>query len=370
MTLQMLQSGIAAVQAGNRAEGARLLKIALKSGELSGPLSAIAYQWLAETADDPQQKIAYYNSAVTADPNNADASQRLTALLGSQLPPASTPTTPAPPMTMPESPRATAQVPRVPTIADHLVNVIGGPNGPGTAFFVRQDGLLATTRYTIGGLERITIEVSTGRQIPGIVVRAFPDMDLALIRIDEHTGDLMPITPYPRVPDEATLTALAAGGRQVRGKHRPTKRVMAPHWIPTDIVKLADSGGNPLLDERNYLVGMMTKNSSRASAYMFGLHITAIRRAADIYTQEMQGGERRNYCPSCGSESRAIANGYFFCEVCGTVAPQASQLNRYPQADPYFEPSRIRCSICGAQVGFYGGRCLRCGQTPTAQVMT
>lgn len=365
MSLQILQTGIAAVQAGNKTEGARLLRIALKSGELTGDLSAIANLWLAETTDDPVQKRGYYNDALTADPTNADARQRLATMLASQLPP-SPAAPPPPPMSMPEA--APAQASR-PTAAQQVIPIIGGPNGPGTAFYVSPDGLLATTRYVTGGLERITVEVQPGRQVLGQVVRAFPEFDLTFIRIEDRVSDLLPITQYPRVPDEAPLSALAANRPPLKGRQRATKRVMAAHWIPTDFLKLNDAGGDALFDEQNYLVGMLTKNSSRASGYLFGVHITAIRRCADLYRQETQG-EPRIYCPGCGVQSLAMAAGYFFCEVCGSVAPQARQFNRYPQEDKYGEVSRIRCTHCGAQVGFHGGRCLRCGHAPSAQPLS
>ena len=57
MTLQSLELGIQAVQAGQREEGARLLRIAVKSGELAPSLGAVAYLWLAETGDAASFKI-------------------------------------------------------------------------------------------------------------------------------------------------------------------------------------------------------------------------------------------------------------------------------------------------------------------------
>ncbi|MFN8451338.1 MAG: hypothetical protein U0521_22840 [Anaerolineae bacterium] len=52
---------------------ARLIRIAIKSGELSPSMRAIAYLWLAETQTDPQQKRAGYSEALAADPNSAEA---------------------------------------------------------------------------------------------------------------------------------------------------------------------------------------------------------------------------------------------------------------------------------------------------------
>lgn len=372
MSLRMLEAGIQAVQSGNKTEGARLLRIALKSGELTGELSAIAYLWLAETTEDRQQKRQYYTQAVDADPASIDAKQRLANLLAQQLPPVSPTTTPN---TMPEfqnaPPQRTGQTGPLgggqQPVANHIVSVIGGPNGPGTAFFVAQEGILVTTRFVVGGLERVMLELARGQQVFAQVVRCFPEMDLAFLRAEAHVDRLLAITPNPRVSDDAGLIVIASNGQQIRARQRPSKRVMAPYWFTTDVLKLPDAGGAAVFDEQHYLVGMMTKNYSKASAYLFGVHISAIRRALDMLLHEITTGERRAYCPHCGSQSRATAAGYFYCEVCGGVAPQARTFNRYPQGDPFAEISPMVCTNCGAQVGYYKGRCLRCGQMPTAQ---
>ena len=361
MTLQSLELGIQAVQAGNREEGARLLRIALKSGELSPQLGAVAHLWLAETGSDPQFRRDCYKNALVLEPGNAQAQERLTALLAAMLPSAPAAPPPPPPISMPEMVAVAA--PAQPAVTYRIAGVIGGANGPGTAFFVAANGLLATTRFVIGGLERVTVELEPGRQTQAQVVRAFPDVDLALIQVADVTGDLYPITPHPRVPDESPLIATAYNGQQTRGKQRPTKRIMAPHWIPTDLRKSPDAGGAPLFDSQNYLVGMLTRNASRSSAYLFGVHISAIRRLTELYVSEVTG-VRRAYCPNCGAASRSTAAGYFYCEVCGSVSSQARQFARAPQADPYAEVSQMRCVHCGAQVGFHGGRCLRCGRSP------
>ena len=59
MPPQSVEQGIAAIQAGNIEEGARLLKIAVREPDVTGPMRAIAFLWLAETTADPQAKRAY-----------------------------------------------------------------------------------------------------------------------------------------------------------------------------------------------------------------------------------------------------------------------------------------------------------------------
>ena len=366
MSHRTLEMGIAAVQRGSPAEGARLIRIAIKGGELSPQMRAIAYLWLAETQADPQQKRATYGDALAADPANVEARQRLASLLTSQLPAApvlASPTTTTT-QTHPVVAAQTVQPQQAAVnIADHVAHIIGGPNGPGTAFFIAQEGILATTRHVVGGMQQVTVELHIGRQLPGVVVRAYTDLDLTLIHVDHNPGSLLPITPQPRVADETPLSIVTYNGEIIRSAERPTNRVLAAHWIPTSATKLLDAGGNPIFDDKNYLIGMMTRNTSRTSGHMFGLHIAAIRRMVDTYLREARA-EARVYCPHCGNNSRAVGAGYFYCEQCGSATPAAESMARYPipQAEAFYESGRVRCTACNSTAGIYNNVCLRCGQ--------
>lgn len=387
MPFRSMEQGIAAIQTGNLQEGARLLRIALKSDVLSGSLRATACLWLAETNPDPEFKRACYQDALTADPNSQDAKQRLATLLASKLPPTPTPPAtpaytppaatpgtgplPAPPAVPGTGPLAPMPSQATPAPSYRIAGIIGGPNGPGTAFFVAREGLLATTRYIVGGTEHVTVELENRRQLLGHVVRAFPDADLAIIHVEQQVNDLMPMSSLPQVPDNARLRAVSYNGRATSGKKRATKRILPAHWFPTDIAKLPDSGGDPVFDENHYLLGMLTKNIDRSSGCIYGLRIAVIYQLVEQYRQEMYTYRSAVYCPGCGNLSRAAAAGGYYCELCGSTMPQAQNITRLPQPQFvgfYVENSRITCTRCGAAVGFHDSMCLRCGQAPTAQM--
>lgn len=365
MTRKALEMGISAIQNDSVSEGARLIRIALKHPSLTPDVRAIAYIWLAETAADTAHKRACYTAALEADPQSAEAQGRLNALLMAGLPtaPAAAPReafTPAPTATGTYQAAAAGF-----NVADFLVHVLDGPNGPGTAVYIHPDGVLATTWRVVSGMERVTLETYAGGQISGQVIAAFPDRDLAFIRTEARPAALLPVTPLPRVPEDAPLTIIAYDGEVTRARQRPTQRALAPHWIPTTVTAISDAGGDVIFDERNYLVGLMTRCTSLASSSsLYGLHIAAVRRVAEAVLADLRA-ERRRYCPDCGTPSRATGAGYFYCEVCGAPAPEARALRRYPvpQAAQFYEPAgRARCPHCSASVGSLHGHCIRCGE--------
>lgn len=366
MSIRILEQGIDAMQAGSMAEGARLIRIALKTGMLEPDLTAIGCIWLAETEATPAQKRARYQQALAADPGNSEAKARLNRLLIDKLPGSSAPSAPTPAdqsaVTAVPAPVATPVASGPINVADHIASIFGGPNGPGTAFFVVAEGVLVTTRHVIGGLEHVTVGLLNGHQLNGEVIRSFPALDLAFIRVGHSAPGLLPITPLPRVPEETPLYVFHYTGEMLAAAQRPTQRVLPGQWIPTTFDHLLDAGGGPIFDSSGQLIGMITTATGRTSGYLYGLHINAIRAAFEGVYQELRGNQR-TYCPACGALSQAGGAGLAYCEFCGNVLPHARQIRRYPQprAAAFYDVNSAPCSNCGSAVGIYQGRCLRCG---------
>ena len=445
MPFRSMEQGIEAIRAGNHEEGARLLRIALRSEKLNGKVRAVAYVWLAETQTSRAFKIECLEKAMEADPGNQKIAQRMANLMelpenpannhlpgtgplgdtGSQqaqpgtgplnpqwgdtgpqgarsgtgplhrLPgtgplqqrrPGTGPLRPPsdsqplnpydPPPMQSETQRIQQQqhyqnpygTPEPQTFNQNFtyrtVGIMGGPNGPGTGFFVTRDGLLATTRYVTGGMTHVMVNLDQNLQLTGKVVRSYPAYDLALIRVGTSVDSLLTISAQRRLPENLPLTAYAHQSTPMRGQRRATKRNLPPHWIPTTITKLTDAGGNPVFDDSNYLLGMLTKNASRTSEYLYALHVAKVHEMVQQYIAEMQESSNRMYCPSCGHASQAAAYGAFYCEICGSTLPYAQERQRFPQpqlASLYGEGRQMACPNCQSSAGFYKNVCLRCG---------
>lgn len=400
----MLQHGITLIRNGNPRDGARVVRAALRDENLTGLPRALGYVYLAETVASHQEKVELHNKALEADPGNADIQKRLALLL---MPPPPPPDLPEPPVTSPpptpvfrpegvrmNNPGAPPPPPPMPPEAQpkmsdsqlfpaisfdtpdpqqslktayRIVGILGGPNGPGSGFFLTPDGLLVTTRFVVGHEREVTVELETRRQLSGRVVRSYPSMDVAFVYVQQQVSDLLPITPFPTIVENTALSVVSHSQPVITGVRRETKRAMEAHWFPTDIViaQLPDAGGGPVFDERGYVVGMITKNISSNAAYLFGVHINAIRRNLESFFEESRKNRERRYCVSCGASSQAIARGGYYCENCGTTTEEAMRIARIrtpQQTALYEEASPDRCNHCGSWVGLYQGKCLRCGR--------
>ncbi|HEX2620761.1 MAG TPA: serine protease [Phototrophicaceae bacterium] len=383
-----MQQGIQAIQEGNAGEGARLLRIALQDSSLTGSMRATACIWLAETDPNPPFKIQCYNDALAADPGNPHAQQRLDLILSNSLPPVSNlststgtqtvvtvptsaqsflPTQPVqsfqPAQTQPAQQQPQPQ-PRQTALFYRTIGIIDGPNGKGTGFFVTTDGMIATTRLVVSGMENVVISLEPGRQIVGKVVRSYPELDLAFIQIELNLTHILPFSTMSNLPDNLEITAITHDGQLIRGRCRATKRDIKPQWFPTTIRQLADAGGDPVFDDHNYVIGMLTRNASRSSTDVFGLHIGVIKTQLEAYRQEIQLDPNRAYCPACGYVSRSQNFGAFYCETCGSILPATRGVNRFPvpqAATLYGENLQRPCRHCTSRAGYYNGRCLRCG---------
>jgi hypothetical protein len=379
MSSRTLELGIQSIRNQQMDEGARLIRIALK-GDLDDRVRAAAYLWLAETRPDADFKLDCYRQAQQYDPTNTEISKRISALMTAQLPPTSTQTIPAAPISPPTASAAVASTPgsalglpdvfagQPPLDINVFQNVLaisGGPNGVGAGFFISAQGVVATTRFVAGINTQLTVTLNTGQQLYGVVVRSFPAYDLAFVRVNAVVRQPLQFAASPVLMDNTPLLVIDSTGQGTRSTKRATRQETLPHWIPTNLTDLGDAGGDPIYDERGTLLGMMTRNAFRTNNLLYGLSIIMIAQLYDAYVMEArQLGASATYCPFCGALSRAAQVGAFYCECCGAVLPQFVTVARYPisgqQTAALYNETHPPCARCGARVGKYKNKCLRC----------
>jgi S1-C subfamily serine protease/AAA+ superfamily predicted ATPase len=63
----------------------------------------------------------------------------------------------------------------------------------GSGFFISRDGYLLTNQHVVGDNKFVTIKLTTGRQMPGEVLRSHKARDVALIKVNESLMNALPL---------------------------------------------------------------------------------------------------------------------------------------------------------------------------------
>ena len=65
--------------------------------------------------------------------------------------------------------------------------------GHGSGFFISRDGYLLTNHHVVGDNKFVTIKLTTGRQMPGEVLRSHKARDIALVKVNELAMAALPL---------------------------------------------------------------------------------------------------------------------------------------------------------------------------------
>ena len=139
--------------------------------------------------------------------------------------------------------------------------------GQGSGFIIDPAGFVVTNNHVVGEADRVTVELSDGRQLPARVVGADPQTDIALLKID--AGGQLPTVAWGdsdrlRVGEpvlamgnpfglggSATAGIVSARGRQIGA---------GPYddFIQTDASINPGNSGGPLFNAEGQVVGVNT----------------------------------------------------------------------------------------------------------------
>jgi S1-C subfamily serine protease len=90
--------------------------------------------------------------------------------------------------------------------------------GHGSGFFISRDGYLLTNQHVTQDNKFVTIKLTTGRQMPGEVLRSHKARDVALIKVNESAMNALPLQLDP--PD--VLAEVYAVGTPLREEYSTT----------------------------------------------------------------------------------------------------------------------------------------------------
>jgi S1-C subfamily serine protease/chromosomal replication initiation ATPase DnaA len=102
---------------------------------------------------------------------------------------------------IPELPRSVTPLSEGTSALQAAVVTIKLESGHGSGFFISKDGYLLTNHHVVEDYKFVTIKLTTGRQMPGEVLRLHKARDVALVKVNESAMAALPLLLEP--PDVA-----------------------------------------------------------------------------------------------------------------------------------------------------------------------
>ncbi len=102
---------------------------------------------------------------------------------------------------IPALPRSVTPLSEGTSALQAAVVTIKTENGHGSGFFISKDGYLLTNHHVVEDNKFVTIKLTTGRQMPGEVLRSHKARDVALVKVNESAMAALPLQLEP--PDVA-----------------------------------------------------------------------------------------------------------------------------------------------------------------------
>ena len=137
------------------------------------------------------------------------------------------------------------------------------PDGRGSGFAVRPDGILATNRHVIAGHTKARISFFDGNDTTARVVQSFRDVDLAFLLTEAPVRQALPLHngEQLRVGQDvfALGNPLSFGHTLTTGTISALNRLQdGVRYIQTDTAINPGNSGGPLCDRDGQVVGMAT----------------------------------------------------------------------------------------------------------------
>jgi S1-C subfamily serine protease/AAA+ superfamily predicted ATPase len=98
---------------------------------------------------------------------------------------------------IPALPRSVTPVSEGTSALQTAVVTVKLDNSHGSGFFISRDGYLLTNQHVVGDNKFVTIKLTTGRHLPGEVLRSHKGRDVALVKVNESAMNALPLQLDP-----------------------------------------------------------------------------------------------------------------------------------------------------------------------------
>lgn len=245
-------------------------------------------------------------------------------------------------------------------VKDCVVGIQHG-GGSGSGFFVHPDGIIVSNRHVVGYERTVRVQLVDGRQLRGRVMRAFPEVDLAFIRVEGVKPVVPPLAPAGSVQvGQAVLVIghpMGLANTLTRGIISAVNReVMGNVYLQTDAPVNPGNSGGPIFNDYGEVLGVATMALRRGQGLNFAVPAeqVAFRLARFLSEAARVQAGRGVYCNVCGLYSA----GGSYCPACGVAfAVTDPDIN-----DARFNPvPALSCTNCGNPLNPTDRFCSACG---------
>ena len=237
------------------------------------------------------------------------------------------------------------------------------PDGGGSGFAVRPDGVLATNRHVIAGHTKARVSFVDGNDTTAQVVQSFRDVDLAFLLTEEPLRQVLPLHngEQLRVGQEvfAVGNPLSLGHTLTKGTISALNRLKdGVRYIQTDAAINPGNSGGPLCDLDGQVVGMATwiwrwKGTTPLEGLNFVLPASVIQERLALLPKRSEL-LKTLYCLVCGGIN---AEGKY-CETCGVeLAFYIEEATKSSKKQVFLKT----CPVCQTKARWDQSHCGHCG---------
>jgi SpoVK/Ycf46/Vps4 family AAA+-type ATPase len=123
----------------------------------------------------------------------------------------------------------------------------------GSGFFISRDGYLLTNHHVVKDEKFVTVKLTTGRQLPGEVLRSNKTRDIALVKVNESNMTALPL--LLEAPEVASEVYAVGTPKDERFSTTITKGIISAYrtendltFVQSDVATHPGSSGGPMVD--------------------------------------------------------------------------------------------------------------------------